>query len=190
MPFTNYSDNAILLARIEALELAFSGRLTNLPANTVLGSAAGGNANALSAAQARTLLEVPSNTDSSESTNTTTGGAVFPGGVGIAKNLNVGGYSKLGDNVALKFKKISITTPGTAGGQTNVPHGVNASKILCLLGGYVDQFGQFITWSSLINNQTINVFTSGSSDVYCNALASTVAAALGRPGTIIIIYES
>ncbi|HLO47312.1 MAG TPA: hypothetical protein VK211_02680 [Kamptonema sp.] len=42
MPFSNYSDTASLLARIEALEVALYGRLTNLPAYQLLGSGADG----------------------------------------------------------------------------------------------------------------------------------------------------
>lgn len=98
-----------------------------------------------------------------ESTSTTTGAAIFAGGVGIAKNLNIGGFTKLGDNVGIKVKYLTGTTANSEGGAVIVAHGLDASKIIAVLAaveyatnqyigpGYTGGYFYNVSWSTTVN---------------------------------------
>ena len=61
-----------------------------------------------------------------QSTSTTTGGVIFGGGVGVAGNQYIGGFTQLGDNVAIKQKQIFGTT-GAAGLDVAIAHGITGT---------------------------------------------------------------
>lgn len=65
-----------------------------------------------------------------QSTSTTTGALVIAGGQAVGGNLNVGGFTSLGDNVAIKVKKLTGTTAATQNAGITVAHGLTGDKIL------------------------------------------------------------
>ena len=80
------------------------------------------------------------------STSTTTGALrISAGGGSVVGNWYVGGFTSLGDNIAIKVKRLTGTTASTEGGFTNVAtDGVALDKIVgfqCLVnfqaGGYM-----------------------------------------------------
>lgn len=102
-------DVEFLAARIEALELALEGRLTNLPFNSLLGKNVGtGTVEVLSQNQFV-------NTYSAQT---------------IVGNKAFTGFTTLGDNVAIKVKLIRGTTPTIEGNIISIAHGLDSSKIV------------------------------------------------------------
>ena len=83
---------------------------------------------------AQTFTGIKTFGDATASTSTTTGGAIFAGGVGVVGNQNIGGFTSLGDNVAIKVKYITGTTAATQGSVSSVVHGLDSSKILSING--------------------------------------------------------
>ena len=73
-------------------------------------------------------------TNNTESTSTTTGASIVLGGQGITGNQNVGGFSSLGDNIAIKIKRLTGGVTGSAQG-TSVfqAHGLTGSKIIGII---------------------------------------------------------
>lgn len=64
------------------------------------------------------------------STSTTTGTLTVGGGMGVVGNVNIGGFTSLGDNVAIKVKKITGITASTQGAGISVLHNLTGDKIL------------------------------------------------------------
>ena len=148
-------DVEMLSARIASLELAINGKLTNLPAGTLLGrntntgivqqilqsqfatpamlnqaiiDLVGGAPGALN-----TLIELAAslNNDANFATTITNALAskaslVSPNFIG---NVGISGFSSFGDNVAIKKKYLSGFTAGGQGDVASLPHGLNVSAI-------------------------------------------------------------
>ncbi|MEG4032077.1 MULTISPECIES: hypothetical protein [unclassified Microcoleus] len=144
---------AQLLDRMAMLELAVNGRLTDLPANVLLGrnattgtvetiaqskfatpamidqaivDLAGGAPGALN-----TLIELAAalNNDANFASNVTNA-------LALKAPINspvFTGFTTLGDNVELKIRRIVGTTPGSQGGIIQTVHGLDGNKIIGLL---------------------------------------------------------
>lgn len=68
-------------------------------------------------------------TNATQSTSTTTGALVVSGGAAVGGNLNVGEFTSLGDNVAIKKKYITGMTGAAQGGVVVLAHGLTQAKI-------------------------------------------------------------
>lgn len=171
----------LVLADIEALKLAIYGRLTGLPPNSLLAGDANGIAVPISTplpialggtgGSAKSWVGLTGNddiagvkhlTNTTQATLSTNGALVVDGGVGIAKNLIVDGFTKLGD-VGIKVKYIIGTTAALQGEAAIVAHGLDASKIIAVLAaveyatsqyigpGYTGGYFYNVSWSTTVN---------------------------------------
>jgi hypothetical protein len=153
-------DTEAVWAAIEALELALAGRLTEVPANTLLGRNTGtGIVEAIPQSTFTKPADV--NTAIDTAISAIIGGA--PGALNTLDELaaaladdanfattitnllalkaplanpNFTGFTTLGDNVAVKMKRLQgVTAVGqnsTQGNVATIPHGLNGDKIIWL----------------------------------------------------------
>lgn len=82
------------------------------------------------AAGNKTFSGLISFTNVTNATSTTAAGVTFLGGVGITGNNYIGGFTSLGDNIALKVKYLTGTSGATDGSVVTVAHGLTQSKIM------------------------------------------------------------
>lgn len=80
-----------------------------------------------------------------QSTSTTTGALVVAGGQAVAGNLNVGGFTSLGNNVAVKKRYIVGTTGIAEGDIVIIAHGIDVTKIRSMTAQVEYQTGSFMS---------------------------------------------
>ncbi|WP_341740077.1 hypothetical protein [Microcoleus sp. CAWBG640] len=119
----------------------------------------------------------------------TTGAFVVVGGMGIGGNLNVGGFTSLGDNVAIKVKRLTGISASTQGSLVSVAHGLSGDKIQ-----------GFVVKLAYVNFQGIaSDFDSGASGMSYDCLHDAVnfvlynhptnsANILAKPFSILVFY--
>ncbi|NOU37663.1 MAG: hypothetical protein HOO89_03050 [Ferruginibacter sp.] len=122
------------------------------------------------------------------------------GNVGIGTTtpttkLEVNGFTKLGtDAPAIKVKKLTGTTAATEGGNTNIPHGLDGSKILSV-SVLVERFAnEFISDGyDYVNGYKFNFVISSNYIVVINSNSgiglSGSSSILSKPIKILITYE-
>ncbi len=162
-------------------------------------TAASGTAGSILTPSAFGLLGLTVNTTSvsipltTQSTSTTTGALVIPnGGAAVGGNLNIGGFTSLGDNVGLKCKILSFTSP-TVDSNTLLLNGQLPAmdKIVSLTGWlqsadtdwYPPSFfsitKQYTNWWSIY---------SWAGGLYINLHTNALAKMGGQPGKMIVTY--
>jgi len=144
-----------LRLQIATLQLAVEGRLINLPASSLLGRTVGtGTVEIIPASTYATPAQVQTavasilggatqaTLDTISELATALGNdpnfatTIINSLAGKAPldSPNFIGFTKLGDNVAIKKKLITGTTSSTQGGTTLLSHGVNSTKIISVIG--------------------------------------------------------
>lgn len=186
-----------LNARIEALELALAGKLTGLPPNTLLGrNTTTGNVETVPQSKfatpqqidqaiidlvggapgaLNTLIELASalNNDANFAANVANSLTLK---APIA-NPSFTGFTTLGDNVAIKLKRLIGTTANVQGTKTQVAHGLVGDKIIGMIakvthspnGGVpsdFDSFGPGYAYDVWLDPDNINIQTSATSGQY------------------------
>ena len=138
---------------------------------------------------AQTFTGIKTFGDATASTSTTTGGAIFAGGVGVVGNQNIGGFTSLGDNnVGLKCKLITGTTAAAQGGFIQIAHGLPGVKITATIGiiNYavgctVPIPGNQASYQSAISTDTANITITN--------IAGSSSGILSLPFTVLIWYK-
>ena len=128
--------------------------------------------------------------NSTQSTSTTTGGAIFAGGVGVLGNQYIGGFTSLGDNIAIKAKRVTAVTAAGQGQNISISPGVDVNKILgfqCLVNYDINSYiGPGHTYYSGFQFDTyivggnINILNSVSNSSFI----------LSKPVSIILFYTN
>jgi hypothetical protein len=108
-----------------AAQIGLPNLTNHLQVNTTENQTVGGE---------KTFTGVTRITNGTQSTSTTTGAHIVSGGQAVQGNQYTGGFTLLGDNVAIKKKLISGTTSAAQGGAVNVAHGINVAKIISVVG--------------------------------------------------------
>ena len=170
-----------------------------LPANSLIGrGATAGPPEVISnifvnLTTAQTVAGVKTFSDTTQSTTTTTGGVIFAGGVGISGNQNIGGFTGLGDNIAIKLKKITGFSAATQGGITQLSHGINPTKIISFQSLVAYQSGGFIGYmlpnDDFYPGYQYSCYIEGS-NVFVNNSATNSSFLLSQPVTVTIFYTA
>ena len=166
-----------------------------LPANSLLGrGATAGPPEVIpntfaNLTTAQTIAGIKTFSDITQSTSTTTGGAIFAGGVGVSGNQYIGGFISLGDNnTGLKCKVIVGTTAATQGGLIQIAHGLPGVKITATtgiinyaVGCTVPIPGNQASFQSTISTDTANITITN--------IAGSSSGLLSLPFTVLIWYK-
>lgn len=125
-----------------------------------------------------------------QSTSTTTGALVVPnGGVAVGGNLNVGGFTSLGDNVAVKAKLLTGVTPDSEGGATSVAHNLISSKIIAFTCKVAQGSGWGINQRHDFPGQDFACYHSPEHFVVVNS-ESNSSGILSKPFSILVYYTA
>lgn len=108
--------------------------------------------------------------------------------VDTLNDFRIFNFTRLGDNVAIKIKKLEGVTPSSEGGLSQIPHGLDPSKILgcnflvnftgfqTLGGSYTDVPGYELSWQFNSTSLTVIAKTGNSARV------------LSKPFTALVFY--
>jgi len=127
-------------------------------------------------------------TNTTQSTSTTTGAHIVTGGQAVQGNQYTGGFTSLGDNIAIKMKRLTGTTAATQNGNSQITHGIPIAKIIGFKAsvnyngaGYmlpnITQFAGY-QYDAYIDNAVVVIFNS----------ATNSANILSKPVSVIIYY--
>jgi hypothetical protein len=152
-------------------QLAMDGVTLSTSAGTTAGASYDKDANTLSI----TFPDIGSNNSTVESTSTQTGALVVEGGVGIAKNLNVGGNLEVGTDNAEVFKVDKDT-------------GLVETKNIVPINGDTESATYNIgTSTNKYNEVNANLFRGTALEAYYADLAENYVADAGyEPGTVLV----
>ena len=129
-------------------------------------------------------------TNTTESTSTTTGASIISGGQGIAGNQNIGGFTSLGDNIAVKIKRLVGTTASAQNGITSVVHSLVSSKIIGILVLVESNVSQYTPPNSTYYPGFFYDYTVGTSEIYILLSSSNSSNILNKPFRIIVVYTA
>lgn len=128
-------------------------------------------------------------TDTTDATSTTAAALKTAGGLGVAKKLNVGSFSILGDSApAIKMKKVTGTTAGSEGAAATAAHGVTTSKILSISVLVSSDIGRIAPGFTSIAGYQFDVRADGT-NVNVHNHASNAENIISKPFTVLITYE-
>ena len=128
-------------------------------------------------------------TNTTESTSTTTGASIIFGGQGITGNQNTGGFTSLGDNVAIKVRRVTGTTATTQNANVTFGHGINPIKIIGFhtMITYLSNNSFMPPGHTFFGGYQYDVYIDGTLVVVFNS-PSNSANILSKPVTILIYY--
>lgn len=118
----------------------------------------------------------------------------FNGNYGIgtttpSAKLEVNGYTKLGsDAPAIKIKKFTGTTSSSAGGSTNIEHGLDVGKIIGVQMFVLDYADRVIPPSSVLSGKEYG-YDLTSTLIYTRLVAGNSSDITNEPIRILITYE-
>ena len=200
------NDVELLAAKVEALELALYGRLTDLPANSLIGSVSGGIANAIPFGDLPFENEITAGNTSQYWRGDKNWQVLDKNAVGLSNvsnlaqvdlvnNQNIGGnksfigFTTLGD-ATVKMKEITGTTNVSQSGFSSVVHELTGAKIISLTAIVRDSPN-----GGIPNNYTFGPgfqfdVSYDSTRVYISNIPGNSANILNKPFSIFIVYKN
>lgn len=134
------------------------------------------------------INSIASFSGTTQSTSTTTGALVVTGGAAVGGNQNIGGFTSLGDNVAIKVKRLTGIAAATQGGSINVAHGLTGDKIIGFTCKIAQSANAGISSSlTILAGFTFDIYHDGTNFTVLNS-ASNSSNLLSKPLTITIFY--
>lgn len=146
----------------------------------------------LTTAQTKSGVLILSNTTAS--TSTTTGALVVAGGQAIGGNLNVGGFTSLGDNnTGIKCKVIHFTSPTNTANTAVASDQLPAMDKIVSIAGFIlststDYFPPNHYGGGTYANSKLWSLYTWSNTAYISLHPDAVSSMGGRPGKMIVTY--
>jgi hypothetical protein len=157
------------------------GSLTNhLQVNTTQNQTIGGE---------KTFTGIVRITNTTASTSTTTGAHIVDGGQAVGGNQNIGGFTSLGDNVAIKVKRLTGGVTGaTQGSSVMQAHGLTGPKIIGVIANV-----EYTPGSWMASNHTFypgHEFTAyvAGSMIDLGVKSGNSANILSKPFVVLLFY--